>query len=91
MKQFDLSVMTANKTVYRGKAVSLVVPGGLGSMGILADHTSIISTVQPGTIAITPPDHDGKIIINVKGGGFVQVKQNKVMVIIDSLDTSVSN
>jgi len=85
MKLFDLTVMTAQKQLYHGKALSLIVPAALGSMGILADHMPLISTLKTGTVSITPPDYTGKIIFTSLGGGFIQIRQNKVTVILDSV------
>lgn len=86
MKLFDVAIVTAEKMVYQGKAVSVTVPGGLGNMGILADHMPLISTITPGVIAVQPPDHDGKIVFRVKGKGFLQIARKKVTVILDGIE-----
>jgi F-type H+-transporting ATPase subunit epsilon len=83
MNTFDLLIVTYGKVIYQGKALSLVVPAGLGSMGVLCGHMPLISTVSKGILSVTPPNYEGKINFPSKGGGFLQIKQNKVTVILD--------
>jgi F-type H+-transporting ATPase subunit epsilon len=85
MKLFDLSVVTPERVIYQGKAVSMVVPAGLGSMGVLADHMPLISTMSPGAIAVQPPDHEGKFIFHSLGKGFLEIAHNKVTVILEAI------
>lgn len=49
----------------------VVVPGGDGDFGVLADHTPLISTIRPGVVTITLPNGDVKKIF--VSGGFADV------------------
>jgi F-type H+-transporting ATPase subunit epsilon len=49
----------------------VVVPGGDGDFGVLADHTPLISTIRPGVVTVTMPTGDVKKIF--VSGGFADV------------------
>lgn len=83
MKEFDVSVLTEDKTVYEGKAVSLVVPAELGLMGILADHAPLVAKLLAGNIVLKTGMSSAPKIIISKGKGFIEVLKNKATLLLD--------
>jgi F-type H+-transporting ATPase subunit epsilon len=78
-----LEILTPDKTVYEGEAVSVNLPGALGFFEILNNHAPIISTLE-----------DGKVIVRKGGGredvyfikgGVVEASHNKVVVLAEGI------
>ena len=80
-KIFDLSIVTQEKTLYQGKAVSLVVPAALGYLGVLAAHAPLVANLKSGKI-IVREGSGGTIVLSCDNKGFVEVLNNKVSVIL---------
>ena len=82
-KAFSVSIIAPDRTVYEGKALSLIAPSRLGYLGILADHAPLISTLADGKITITE-DSCNKQVFNTKGGGVLDVLKNNVTLLLSS-------
>lgn len=85
MKLFPVSIMTADKPVYQGDVYSLVVPAGLGYMGIMADHVPLMSLLQPGKISIKRNPQDEGRTIGVQGGGFLEITRRGVTLFLQAV------
>ena len=83
MKPFNVAIVNADTILYEGTAVSLVVPAGLGSMGILADHVPIISTLGKGSVTLLKNFSDPAQVFSTNGSGFVEVSRESVTVLLD--------
>lgn len=83
--QFHLNIITPEKTVFDGQIESLVAPGELGYLGVLAHHAPIVTTLVPGKITFrTRP---GKTTsLNSKGRGFLEVSKDNAILILDSTE-----
>lgn len=86
MKLFPVSILTAEKIVYQGEIYALVVPAGLGYMGILADHVPLLSCVTPGKISIKKNPQDPGQDIAVKKKGFLEIARRGVTVLLAAED-----
>jgi F-type H+-transporting ATPase subunit epsilon len=82
-KSFHLNVLSPEKTLYEGKAVSLVAPAALGYMGVLADHAPLAANLKEGKIIIIKESGES-VVFYSKAAGFLQVLKNNVSVILDS-------
>ena len=83
MKPFLVSILTAEKKVYQGEAVSLVVPAALGFMGILADHAPYLARLTVGKIILKKTEEDPGTVFYSKGKGFLEILKNKVTMLLD--------
>ena len=62
-----LTIYSPEKTVFDGEVELCEVPGTKGRFTILRDHDSIITTLQPGNVAIVKiGEKSVKIIITVR-------------------------
>jgi F-type H+-transporting ATPase subunit epsilon len=77
-----LQIITPDKEVFAGEVTSVKVPGSKGSFQILVNHAPIISTLDPGDIKIV--DMDGKTSQITIGGGVIEVKNNKIIILAES-------
>jgi F-type H+-transporting ATPase subunit epsilon len=83
-KIFKLDIVTPKRTVYRGEAVSLIAPGELGYLGILANHAPLITNLVPGKI-ILKETGDRYLKFYSPGKGFLYVINNSASLILDSI------
>lgn len=77
-----LRIVSPEKVVYDGDAVSVKVPGILGNFEILQNHAPIISALQVGKMMFT--NNEGVHELDVHGG-FVEVQKNKVSLCVEVL------
>jgi F-type H+-transporting ATPase subunit epsilon len=83
-KIFNARVMTQEKLIFEGSALSLVVPSELGYLGVLADHASLIANLVAGKVSITKESGD-RVTIFSKGKGIFEVSNNKAIILLDSV------
>ena len=73
-----LDILTPEKTLFSGDADSVTLPGTLGAFTILPNHAPMISSLRPDhTLSYT---QEGKTESIVIGGGFVEVRNNHIIV-----------
>jgi len=84
MAELNLEIVTPSKTAFSGEIKSITVPGTKGRFQVLKNHAPIISTLDIGMIKVDLPD--GKENYYSTGGGTIEVLDNKVIVIADSIE-----
>ena len=78
---FNVSILAPEGKIFEGEAESLIAPASRGYVGILAHHAPFITTLGQGKIIVR--DGVGKIIaFDCRGGGFLEVSQNKATLLI---------
>ena len=83
-KTFQLEIFTPNKTVFTGVVTSLVAPGTLGYLGVLANHAPLVTTLGVGTVIYR--DGEGNpTTLKSAAQGFLEVGENRAVVVLDSL------
>lgn len=60
MKPFSLRVLAADRPVFEGECVSLVIPVEDGQYGILAHHSDFVSAIVPGELDLTVEKDGGR-------------------------------
>jgi len=78
-----IEIITPDKKVFEGEIKSIRVPGKKGSFQVLNDHAPIISTLDRGNVVMV--DHEGKETIFEINGGVIEVKENLIILLADSL------
>ena len=78
---FKTTILTREKTLYQGDIVSLVAPGEIGYLGILANHVPLMTSLVPGKVTLR--DEFGKTTtIKSAGNGFLEVRKNDVLILL---------
>ena len=85
MKELNVEIVTPAKSAYSGKAKSVTVPGAAGSFQVLFNHAPIISLLEIGVIKIE--EIDGKELVFAASGGTVEVLENHVLLLVESIET----
>src|SRR5438105_1953235 len=86
MAKLRVEVVTGEREVLVEDDVDMVVaPGSEGQLGILPQHAALVTTLAPGELRIVKGGTEEDLAI---GGGFLQVGQNRVMVLADTAERS---
>ncbi len=75
-----VEVISPDDMLYSGDAVSVTLPGKLGSFTILNHHAPIVSVLEEGKVLVETAD--GKKEYEIKGG-FIEQHDNKVTICIE--------
>ena len=79
-RPFVLNILSPEKTLFEGKVTRVLLPGGKEPFTVLYNHAPLLSTLQSGTIKWSGAA-SGNIDIT---GGFVEVKDNVVIVCVET-------
>lgn len=77
---FHLEVVTPSNCAFSGEVSQVSLAGVKGQMCILANHAPLLALLQPGLIVFK---EGGKEQMLAAAGGFVQVQDNNVSVLVD--------
>ncbi len=78
-KSFKVNIVTPDKTAYEGEALSAIIPGISGYLGVWANHAPLVGGVVPGVV-ILRTDEIGSEKNFAVGEGFVEISDNQVNV-----------
>jgi F-type H+-transporting ATPase subunit epsilon len=78
-----IEIITPDRKIYEGEIKSVRVPGKKGSFQVLKDHAPIISTLESGQVRMI--DEQNNEVIYEIGGGIIEVKANKIILLADSV------
>jgi F-type H+-transporting ATPase subunit epsilon len=78
-----IEIITPDKRIFEGDIKSIRVPGKKGSFQVLKDHAPIISTLENGPVIIVGQDNKEIKFIITKG--VIEVKQNKIILLAESV------
>ncbi len=83
MPGLRLDVVTAERLVFSDDVDMVVAPGSEGELGILPRHAALMTTLQPGALRVKMGTDEIDLAI---GGGFLEVRDNRVLVLADSAE-----
>jgi F-type H+-transporting ATPase subunit epsilon len=76
-------ITSQDRSVFTGEADIVVVPGTLGEMGILPNHSPLLSTLKFGLIKVR---FKGDEKVFTVAGGIVEVQPDQVTILADSAE-----
>lgn len=76
-------ITSQERSVFTGEADIVVVPGTLGEMGILPNHSPLLSTLKYGLIKVR---FKGDEKVFTVAGGIVEVQPDQVTILADSAE-----
>ena len=79
----QLEIITPDKKVYEGEVKLVRVPGSKGSFEVLKNHAPIISTLTKGGIKVI--DNSDKTMVYDIGGGVIEVKNDRIIILAESV------
>jgi F-type H+-transporting ATPase subunit epsilon len=81
--QFNYKLVTPEKIYLEGDAQMVVLPGEEGDLGVLPNHSNIITSLRPGIIKVTNSDQTQSLFVEE---GFIKFSNNELLVIAVGLD-----
>ena len=81
---FHLTIVTAEKKLYEGDIKSLVAPAVDGEIGVLTGHHPLVTKLAPGAMRVVRADGSEEILF--VNGGFLDVNNNKAVVLADAAE-----
>ena len=85
----NLEILTPEKKLYSGEVYGVQMPGISGSFEVLDKHAPMISALKPGRIKILKDKQNHLAHYDVQGG-FVEVLNNKVTVLVEGASEAVN-
>ena len=78
----QVDVVSAEESIFSGKARFVALPGEAGELGIYPRHTPLITRVRPGSVRIEKADGTEEFVF--VAGGVLEVQPNSVTVLSDT-------
>ena len=80
MAKLKFEIVTAERVVYSEEVDAVIAPGSQGELGILPSHAPLLTTLKPGMLTVRHGGEEQAMFVN---GGFLEVMQDKVVVLAD--------
>ena len=82
---FSLQIVSPDGDVLNEDVEFVILPGSAGELGILANHTALISGLNPGVLRYTMNSTVKRVAI---AGGFAEVVDNSATVLAETAELS---
>ncbi len=78
----NLEILTPEKKIYSGEVYGVQMPGISGSFEVLEKHAPLVSALKAGRVKVLKDKQNHTISYDIQGG-FVEVLNNKVTVLVE--------
>ena len=82
MSTIQVDVVSAEESIFSGKAKFVALPGEAGELGIYPRHTPLITRIKPGAVRIVKADDTEEFVF--VAGGLLEVQPDSVTVLSDT-------
>jgi F-type H+-transporting ATPase subunit epsilon len=79
--RLHLRVYTPERELVDREVREVIAQGAFGEIGILPDHAALVTVLEPGVLTYRT---DGGVASLELGGGFAEVRDNVMTVLVDS-------
>jgi F-type H+-transporting ATPase subunit epsilon len=83
MATIKIDVVTAETVVYSDNVDIVIAPGIEGQLGILPQHSPLMTMLQPGELIAKKGNEEFILAVS---GGFLEVRPDRVIVLADSAE-----
>jgi F-type H+-transporting ATPase subunit epsilon len=80
LPKLKFDIVTAERMVYSDDVDVVIAPGVEGQLGILPNHASLLTMLQPGEVVVRKEGEETEMFVS---GGFLEVMQNRVTLLAD--------
>jgi len=77
-----LRVYTPEQEVLDDVVREVTAPGAYGEIGVLPDHAALVTALEPGVLSYVGDSGPVKLMV---AGGFAEVRDNLMTVLVDSV------
>ncbi len=81
-KNLHVDIVSAEQAIFSGEAEMVIAPGEAGELGILPEHTPLLTRIKPGTVRIIAADKVEEVIY--VSGGMMEVQPDIVTILADT-------
>jgi len=85
-KLLDVNIVSPERVIFSGKAVSVSVPGSQSPFQVLFNHAPIVSSLDMGVVKIV--DESEKTLYFATTKGFTEVRKNLVSILVDNAENA---
>ena len=82
-KTMHVDIVSAEQAIFSGEATMVIAPGEAGELGILPEHTPLLTRVKPGAVRLMMPDGAPEEVVYVSGG-MMEVQPDVVTILADT-------
>ena len=79
----NIEIYTPEKTVFKGEAEAVILPGAGGQFEVLKNHAPLISTLDEGQLIVAESGNN-RATYEIKAG-FVEVLNNNVSILVEGV------
>lgn len=83
-KNYKLDIIAPDRILYKGMVRSFSAPGEIGAFQVLYNHAPLLTSLVPGEMKFT--DDQGNTVYYATSGGFVEVRDNRVLALVDTAE-----
>ncbi|MEX1140246.1 MAG: F0F1 ATP synthase subunit epsilon [Bacteroidota bacterium] len=83
-KSFHLEIVTPKKVVLSTIVISFTAPGVMGGFQVLKNHAPLLAATTVGLVKVV--NEDGNETHYATSGGFVEVRDNKVVMLAETAE-----
>jgi F-type H+-transporting ATPase subunit epsilon len=83
-KTFFVDIVSPSKQIFSGEVISLTAPGSEGNFQILFNHADFLTSLTYGELKLVI--EEGKVNHYATSGGFLEVKNNKVIILTETIE-----
>ena len=84
-QKLELNIVTPERLMVAERVDQVNVPGSEGDLGILYDHSPLLTAMRPGPLSY---EKDGEVVAMIVSGGYLEVTDNRVTVLAESAEFS---
>ncbi len=78
--KLHLSIITPSQVIYQGEVDEVIIPTEEGIIGVLPEHTPLLSKLVPGELEIKTKGQSQHLAVT---GGFIEVSNNQLTILAD--------
>ena len=78
----NLEILTPDRKLYSGEVYGVQMPGVSGSFEVLEKHAPLVSALKAGRVKVLKDRNNHVSFFDIQGG-FVEVLNNKVTVLVE--------
>lgn len=82
MAMMKCNIVSAEESLFSGDVKRVVAHGSVGDLGILPNHTPLLTSLFPGPVRVVKEDNSEEIFYI--SGGFLEVQPTEVVVLADT-------
>ncbi len=84
-QKLELNIVTPERLMVADRVDQVNIPGTEGDLGILYDHSPILTAMRPGPLSY---EKNGETVSMIVSGGYLEVTDNRVTVLAETAEFS---